>query len=141
MGLLTLRDSNEPASRTSQRERKKEEEDFEREREEEEQNTSVKTRVAIDTAAELKRKVDLEDEKFAYQKPENLMVNIQMQISAVREHIATIVDMIKHGTPTTLAKWNMVNELNEEMKKLRSKLQLIQTEMEKKEKVIKVEKE
>jgi len=35
----------------------------------------------------------------------------------------------------------MVNELNEEMKELRSKLQLIQTEMEKEEKVIKVEKE
>ena len=49
--------------------------------------------------------------------------------------------MIKNGAPTTLAKWNMVNELNEEMKKLRSKLQLIQTEMEKEEKVIKVEKE
>jgi len=60
----------------------------------------------------LKRKVDLEEEKFAYQKPENLMVNIQMQISAVREHIATIVDMIKHGAPTTLANWNMVNESN-----------------------------
>lgn len=69
------------------------------------------------------------------------MVNIQTQISAVREHIATIVDMIKHGAPTTLANWNMVNELNEEMKELRSKLQLIQTEMEKEEKVIKVEKE
>ena len=41
----------------------------------------------------------------------------------------------------TLANWNMVNELNEEMKELRSKLQLIQTEMEKEEKVIKVEKE
>ena len=101
----------------------------------------MKTRVAIDTAAELKRKVDLEEEKFAYQKTENLMVNIQMQISAVREHIATIVDMIKHGAPTTLANWNMVNELNEEMKELRSKLQLIHTEMEKDEKVIKVEKE
>jgi len=50
--------------------------------------TSVKTRVAIDTEAELKRKVD--------QKSENLMVNIQKQISAVPEHIATIVDMIKH---------------------------------------------
>ena len=35
----------------------------------------------------------------------------------------------------------MVNELNEEMKELRSKLQLIQTEMEKEEKVIKIEKE
>ena len=35
----------------------------------------------------------------------------------------------------------MVNELNEEMKELKSKLQLIQTEMEKEEKVIKVEKE
>ena len=35
----------------------------------------------------------------------------------------------------------MVNKLNEEMKELRSKLQLIQTEMEKEEKVIKVEKE
>ena len=69
------------------------------------------------------------------------MVNIQTQISAVREHIATIVDMIKHGAPTTLANWNMVNELNEEMKELRSKLQLIQTEMEKEEQVIKVEKE
>ena len=69
------------------------------------------------------------------------MVNIQTQISAVREHIATIVDMIKHGAPTTLANWNMVNELNEEMKELRSKLQLIQTEMEKEEKVIKVKKE
>jgi len=89
----------------------------------------------------LKCKVDLEEEKFAYQKTENLMVNIQMQISAVREHIATIVDMIKHGAPTTLANWNMENELNEEMKELRSKLQLIQTEMEKEEKVIKVEKE
>ena len=64
----------------------------EREREREKnRSTSVKTRVAIDTAAELKRKVDLEEEKFAYQKPENLMVNIQMQISAVREHIATII--------------------------------------------------
>ena len=104
-------------------------------------STSVKTRIAIDTAAELKRKVDLEEEKFVYQKPENLMVNIQMQISAVREHIATIVDMIKNGAPTTLANWNMVNKLNEEMKKLRSKLQLIQTGMEKEETVIKVEKE
>ena len=86
----------------------------EREREREKKkkknrSTSVKTRVAIDTAAELKCKVDLEEEKFAYQKPENLMVNIQMQISAVREHIATIVDMIKHGAPTTLVNWNMVN--------------------------------
>ena len=110
--MLTLRDSNEPASRASQRKRKKEEEDFEREREREREknrSTSVKTRVAIDTAAELKRKVDLEEEKFAYQKTENLMVNIQMQISAVREHIATIADMIKHGAPTTLANWNMVN--------------------------------
>ena len=41
----------------------------EREREREKnRSTSVKTRVAIDTAAELKRKVDLEEEKFAYQK-------------------------------------------------------------------------
>ena len=138
--MLTLRDSNEPASRASQRKRKKEEEDFESEREKN-RGTSVKTRVAIDTAAVLKRKVDLEEEKVAYQKTENLMVNIQMQITAVREHIATIVDMIKHGAPTTLSNWNMVNELNEEMKELRSKLQLIQTEMEKEEKVIKVEKE
>ena len=69
------------------------------------------------------------------------MVNIQTQISAVWEHIATIVDMIKHGAPTTLANWNMVNKLNEEMKELRTKLQLIQTEMEKEEQVIKVEKE
>ena len=69
------------------------------------------------------------------------MVNIQIQISVVREHIATIVDMIKHGAPTTLANWNVVKKLNEEMKELRSKLQLIQTEMEKEEKVIKVEKE
>ena len=35
----------------------------------------------------------------------------------------------------------MVNELNEEMKELRSKLQLFQTEMEKEERVIKIEKE
>ena len=68
------------------------------------------------------------------------MVNIQMQISAVWEHLATIANMIKHGAPTTLVNWNMVNKLNEEMKELRSKLQLIQTEMEKEEKVIKVEK-
>jgi len=33
LGLFTLRDNNEPASRASQRKRKKEEEDFERERE------------------------------------------------------------------------------------------------------------
>jgi len=72
---------------------------------------------------------------------EFLMVNIQMQISAVREHIATTVEMIKHGVPTTLANWNMVSELNVEMKELRSKLQLIQTEMEKEEEVIKIEKE
>ena len=107
LGVLTLSDSNEPASRASQRKRKKEEEDFEREREKN-RGTSIKTRVAIDTAAELKRKVDLEEEKFAYQKTENLMVNIQMQISAVREHIATIVEMIKRGAPTTpIEIWGM----------------------------------
>ena len=54
--MFTLRDNNEPASRASQRKRKKEEEDFEREREKN-RGTSIKTRVAIDTAAELKRKV------------------------------------------------------------------------------------
>ena len=68
--------NHEPASRASQRKRKKEEEGFEREREREKKkkkkkknrSTSVKTRVAIDTAAELKRNVKLEEEKFAYQK-------------------------------------------------------------------------
>ena len=93
------------------------------------------------TASELKRRVDLEEQKFQYQKTENLMVNIQMQISAVKEHIVTTVEMIKHGAPTTLANWNMVSELNVEMKELRGKLQLIQTEMEKEEEIIKIEKE
>ena len=64
--------NHEPASRASQRKRKKEEEGFERERErvkkKKNRSTSVKTRVAIDTAAELKRNVKLEEEKFAYQK-------------------------------------------------------------------------
>ncbi len=44
---------------------------------EENRGTIVKTRLAIDTAVELKRKVDLEEEKFEYKKPENLMDNIQ----------------------------------------------------------------
>ena len=80
---MTLSDSNEPASRASQRKRKKEEEDFEREREKN-RGTSIKTRVAIDTAAELKRKVDLEEEKFAYQKTENLMVEICIWILTIK---------------------------------------------------------
>ena len=96
--------------------------------------TSVRSKAAIDTAIELKRKVDLEEKKFAYQKTENIMVNIQMQISAVREHVTTTVEMIKHGAPTTLANWNMVSDLNLEMEELRGKLKLIQSEMEKEEK-------
>ena len=59
--------------------------------------TSVRSKAAIDTAIELKRKVDLEEKKKAYQKTENIMVNIQMQISAVREHVTTTVEMIKHA--------------------------------------------
>ena len=140
LGLLTLGDSNDPVSRASQRKRKKEEDDFEREREKD-RGTNVRNKVAMVTASELKRRVDLEEQKFQYQKTENLMVNIQMQISAVKEHIATTVEMIKHGAPTTLANWNMVSKLNVEMKELRSKLQLIQTEMEKEEEIIKIEKE
>ena len=51
--MITLRDSNEPASWASQRKRKKE--NF-KEREEN-RGTSVKTRLAIVIAAELKRKM------------------------------------------------------------------------------------
>ena len=105
----------------------------ERERENN-RGTSVRSKAAIDTAIEFKRKVDLEEKKFAYQKTENIMVNIQMQISAVREHVTTTVEMIKHGAPTTLANWNMVSDLNLEMEELRGKLKLIQSEMEKEEK-------
>ena len=103
--------------------------------------TSVRTKAAIDTAIELKRKVDLEEKKFAYLKTENIMVNIQMQISAVREHVTTTVEMIKHGAPTTLANWNMVSDLNLEMEELRGKLKRIQSEMEKEEEeVIEIDK-
>ena len=75
LGLLTLGDSNDPVSRASQRKRKKEEDDFEREREKD-RGTNVRNKVAMVTASELKRRVDLEEQKFKYQKTENLMVNI-----------------------------------------------------------------
>jgi len=75
LGLLTLGDSNDPVSRASQRRRKKEEDDFEREREKD-RGTNVRNKVAMDTASELKRRVDLEEQKFQYQKTENLMVRL-----------------------------------------------------------------
>jgi len=56
LGLLTLGDSNEPVSRASQRKRKKEEDDFERERDRDRvknRGTSVRNKVALDTASEL----------------------------------------------------------------------------------------
>ena len=65
--LLTLGDSNDPVSRASQRRRKKEEDNFEREREKD-RGTNVRNKVAMNTASELKRRVDLEEQKFQYQK-------------------------------------------------------------------------
>jgi len=49
--------------------------------------------VAINTAAELKLEVDLEEMKFHYQKTKNLMINIQMQLFAVRGNIGTIIEV------------------------------------------------
>jgi len=58
-------------------------------------------------------------------------INIEVQIFAVIEHLGTIVEVIKHGAPTTLANWDMVNYLITEMKELGNRLNLIQRKIEK----------
>ena len=78
--MLAVRDSKEPVNRASQR--KKEEEDFERKRERKRDKNrcmSVKTRVVIDTATEMKRKVN-------YQQPE---ISLKL-ITDDRQHNASL---------------------------------------------------